>query len=1297
MKWLGFSARLVLSTILIFQLSVGQTLAAAGDGSTGKANTYSIHDQYVLKLISTSEQVESGEFFKQDIKNFDIFQLTGQRIEIYNKNGGIINSFSLDDHRVEKPVISITNLRPRYNSKTRELVFEGKRGAQPDGSGGLLVARHIIPNVDLVAMDRDAEMLIFVDSKGRLHAIDMGYVITQVFSTPIPIFKNLWSPSKDLTLTSENTRAQFLTRGVEPTRSEINPAESVVPLDKNGNVDYQAGDLLVRYYEGQTEKVLGSFSRQVTADFMKQGWAFIAALRSVISPDKEILDFYKQNENRIEDIIRERADAIYEQSQKFLSPIDHIGIEQLKNLASRIDALEGVKTRPNDRFTYEEWREEYNKIKETASDAQKLEFLARQASELSENAVTEERKALYRQLYTKWLADAEAQQRLNTPEGHARGWQATLELAPRDNPLSSKGEKPAKLISERAAEWRIIGTSVAAVTAYLAGAFAYTGFEVLQQFQVLTFIYEHMYPDVMKDMIYRIPLSQHVFAWVALIPGIISSSYLFGRTLDVIAKAYKNSNTAFGAFIRDTQRVWGSSMADFQRVTSAGLRAYSYLVYPYLREIIEKTLRQRAFLSAYEHGINPFRRINRNSEVGKALGLERSEFVGLSNPFAEMKPLDYAKRAVDPTGVFILNNEAVNTTERKQRIQSALEQQNVRLQSLAWMLATLVVSNKSGIDPATLLQVSETRATPEDLRAIFNDPKKQREWELLSSEIEKDLRSRNALSIRQEVSSLSPEKIAEFYAAAQEAADKISKQSEFRQNVALRWKKVKSAPMNAFNFLFLQNGRSDALFLRSLVADRFVSNQVNQEFRYDHLMVVLVSAFIGKRADLSNPSKLSAEAGGFMWTSHEHNYDMVMNTFAHFFVSGASLALVFQKLRALEETRYMPKETLTYTSDPRKEGLLRGIGNWLSFGYGEREKDFGRDDRAERTNLFQKGVNYAYNFGTQGDIGGIMVKRVFKRLNTIQAGLSLAVTFRTIIGGQDFVTAMSAWALMFMAGHWFYGWIWDPIQRGNQMIEERISRNDREFEAAKFKIHRGLKENDIELVQKGYDEMRALYEKHNPKVIQQLKAIAETEFNNQLREAYGERATVEPSSQNEFLGIYAKLAAAKKAGNEAEFKRGIELLRKTLIEKQGYDRAEVAKLNAQSILEFSLSNAPVYTHPNKFLSDIFTITGGFATTVMYLPLSIMLFDPNALAPLNLTKWAFISTGLYFAAWAAFGRTPWLFYEKVYKNVAARFEAKRATLVNSTSPNRTSRAEATQRAATRPSQSITRTCSQLFAN
>lgn len=1237
MKLLKLTARLVLSFVIVFQISFGQAIAASGDGSRPlNTGSYTSADPYALNLLKVADQIESGEFFKQDAKAFDVFGLLDQRVEIYSGNSRdnkIVGTYSLNDHRIEKPVLAYTSLKPRYNLATKELVFEASRGAQADGENGTLVARHIIPNVDIVAMTHDNEMLVFVDSKGKLHVIDMGYVITQVFSNPIPTFKKIWESQQNLNLQPRQVRAEFITRGVQP--PNINTEETVVPLNRNGEMEFSAGDLLVRYTEGGAEKILGIFSRQVTYDRIREGSALISSLSALITPDKEIIEFYQKNEHRFEELIKAKADRLEAAAQMF-NPLQNFDVEQLKTLSGRLNSIESdYKPAAVDKFTLNEWVKEYEALKKTASDSERLQYFAKRAAVLQDSAVGEDLKKLYRDGYNQFLADLEAQKRLQSQEGLASSWQILTDREERHNPFvkKEKVEKEKVQSSERATEWKIIGTATAATVAYLSGAFLYTGSETLQQIQLISWIYDHTYTEVMKDLVYRIPLAKSVLAWIAVIPLALSTSILFGKTINVLGNFYKNSNSKIGVFVRDLQKVWGSSMKDMQRIISAGMRAYSFIVYPYLRVAIETMLRQKSFLSAYENGLNPFRRVSKNSELGKELGLNKSEYVGINSQVA--------------------GKSLADATERKKQIQSALALQNKRVDALAWVLATLVVSEKSGIDPATLLQVSEQRVTPEQIRAIFNDPTKQREWELLSTEIKKDLMSKNALTLKQEVSSLSPEKIAEFYLAAKDAAAKISAQSEFKQKAALRWKKMKTAPVDTMNFLLLENGKSDALFLRSIVTDKFVSTQVNQEFRNDHIMVVLMSAFFGDRADLSKPKSLTAESGGFMWTSHEHNYDMVLNTFAHFFVSGASLALVFQKLRPLQETKYLPQETFNLMSDMRQESLFTGVKNWISFGYNERAKDFGRDDVEKNPGLLKKGLNYAYNLGTEADIGGIMVKRVHKRLNTIQAGLTLALVFRTVIGGLDPVMALQAWALMFMAGHWFYGWVWDPVQRGNQMIDDRIERHNKEFLEAKLNISRGLKESNMEMVERGYVQMRELYEKYNPRAVEQLMNTLDDSMNRALSKGRAAqtmriREAQLTGEQREYLGILAKLAKANK-GDDREFNETLQLLRNVLVNKQGYDATEVAKLNAQSLLEFSLSNPPVYTHSSKFLSEIFTIGAGALTTLMYLPLSIMLFDPAALAPANLTKWLLISTGLYGIAWASLGRTPWLYYEKVYTN------------------------------------------------
>lgn len=1244
--------RYALTFVIIFEISLGNTLAIAGDGNKPSSNGYSNVDKYAINLLNAADQIESGEFFKQDPKAFDVFNLVDQRVEIYSGNtrdNKLVSTISLNDHRIEKPTLAYTSLKPRYNMKTRELVFEASRGAQVDGSGGTVVARHVIPNVDIVGMVHDNEMLLFLDRKGKLHAVDMGYVITQVFQNPIPTFRKIWESQVDLNLESKDVRLEFITRGVLP--PNINIGDGVAPLNKNGEMQFSAGDLLIRYNLNGQEKVMGIFSRQVTYDRIREGSALISSLSSWITPDKQIVEFFSKNEQRFEEIIKEKANALTAASEVF-NPLKNIDINQLKTLSGRIDSIEGeYKTAPVDRFTMNEWVKEYEQLKKTATDTEKLEYFAKRAHALQDTAVGDDIKKLYREGYNKFLADAEANKRLNSSEGLATSWQLLTDQAPRQDPFAKVGKVKAekKPSSDKATEWKIIGAVSAGTVAYLSGAFMYTGFESLQSIQIISWIYDNMYTEVMKDLTYRIPLSKSVLAWVAVIPVALSTSMFFGKVIDLLSIANKNKDTKFAVFIRDLQKVWGGSMKEMQRIVSAGMRAYSFIVYPYLRVLIENVLRQKSLLSAYENGLNPFKRISKNSELGKELGLSKTEYLGLNNP---MKP------------------NLTAATDKKKQIQSQLTLQKKRVEALAWVLATIAVSEKSGIDPATLLQVSESRVTPDQIRAIFNDPKKQREWELLSDEIKKDLTTKNALTLKQEVNSLSPQKIAEYYLAAQESAAKISAMSEFKQKAAIRWKKMKTSPVDSLNFLLLENGKSDAMFLRSLVTDKFVSNQVNQEFRTDHLMVVLISAFIGDRAKMNNPKSLTAQSDGFMWTSHEHNYDMVLNTFAHFFIAGASLALVFQRLRPQQETNYLPKENFELASNYRKESLTTGFKNWLSFGYNDKEN--------KTQTSWKKPIEYMYNLGTEADIGGIMVKRVKKRLNTIQAGLTLALVFRTAIGGLDPVMALQAWALMFMAGHWFYGWVWDPVQRGNQMIDERIEKQNREFLEAKLNISRGIKESNMEMVERGYEQMTKLFEKYNPGAIDQLKKA----LNSGLGKAAGvNKVGLNLSGdQREYLGILAKLAKSNKQNNQAEFDQALNLLRQVLVEKQGYSKEEVMKLNAQSLLEFSLSNPPVYTHSNKFLSEFFTLFAGGMTTFLYLPLSIMMFDPNALSPENLTKWFFISTGLYATAWAMFGKTPWLYYEKVYNKVKAKLstpradklESKGSSILDSFKPKKTDR-------------------------
>lgn len=1205
--------------IIIFQLSIGNVIASPADGSRRGQNVNS--DSYVLNILSFSNELESGELFNKDPKAFDVFKLADQRVEIYQK-GKVAAEFSLNDHRIDKPTLSYTKLTPRYNPETKELIFEASRGQNNQGEGGVLVARHIIPNVDMVAMNHDKEILSFVDSEGKLHAIDMGYVISQVFNNPIPTFRNLWAAQNNIRLSRGNVELSYITRGVRPVSDELS-AEAVVPRNKNGEVEFTAGDLLVRYTDGSGEKLLGVFSRQVTYKKIQEGSSLLSIFGALLSPTQETTKFFAQNQALLESIVQTNSESVMK-ALNASSPLQNIEVGQLKTLLSRVQSIEFFSENRFDKFTQAEWNADYKRYKEISTDTAKLEFLAKHAHLLQEKAVGDEYKKIYADAITDFLGDLESQKRIAQPDGLAKSWQVLTEPAS-DNDLFAKKDRANKAKqteSGRKAEWKFIGVVAAGLATYLGGAMVIPNVEAFQQISAISWIYEHIYTDVMKDASYKYPLSYSILSLVGIWPAALALSLAFEKTLKAVNHTFKNSNSALALFVRDFQRTWGE-LSDWQRIISLGMRAYSFVVFPYVRVAVESLMQQKAFFSAYENGINPLKRIPKDSELARKVGLEKGGFVGLNNPLAR-------------------GEKKIAEVEKKKAVQSELAMQKQRLESLSWMLATMAVAEKSGIDPASLLQVSENKATPEQIKEIFSNPEKQRKAELINQAVLDQLKESKSLAELSDIKQLSPEKIAEYYLAAKEAAEKINAQSAIAQKAKLRWKKIKAAPVNALNFLFLENGKADAKFLRSIITNNFVSNQVKQEFRNDHLMVVLLTAFVGDRADLSNPKSLTADRNGFLFTSHEHNYDMAINTFAHFFVSGASLALVFQKLRALQETNYLPKEDFEFMSRQREEGFLRGLKSWFTVDYANRE------DKPK--NPLKRGVHFMYHVGTEADFGGIMVKRVSKRLSTIQAGVTMAVVLRTMVGGQDLGTAMSAWALMFIAGHWFYGWVWDPVQRGNQMTEERIEKLDRELKEHRFELSRALKESDWERADRAYQKIVRLYEKFNAKDVGRLKALLQTEL--------GKITPTKPNtlapSEMQYLGLIARLAKANHDKNQPEFDRTIELLRKVIVEKQGYDKAEVAKLNAQSILEFTRTNPPIYTHPNKFLSEFFTWNGAVWSTYLYIPLSIMLFSAEDLSVQSLVKWLFISTGLYASAWALLGRTPWLAYEKAYKKVSARF-------------------------------------------
>lgn len=240
------------------------------------------------------------------------------------------------------------------------------------------------------------------------------------------------------------------------------------------------------------------------------------------------------------------------------------------------------------------------------------------------------------------------------------------------------------------------------------------------------------------------------------------------------------------------------------------------------------------------------------------------------------------------------------------------------------------------------------------------------------------------------------------------------------------------------------------------------------------------------------------------------------------------MALVFQKVKPRVAANYAPIEDYRFESKPRQQGLWSATKDWMT--------------------VFNP---------IKSDLGGIVIKRFAKRFTTMTAGITLMAILRVGIWDQPVEVAFMAWSFNFIAAQWFFGWIWDPVQRGNQMEGERLEETQEKLKVARRKINRG----DLE---EGRNELIVLYKNYNPQVLKLF---------------------------------------------------------------------DLSKMSKNELLFISVDQPPVFTMANKWLSWITTWTAAVGSTVLAIPLSVILMDEKLLrAPETWYKWIPISIALYTASY-----------------------------------------------------------------
>jgi len=1129
-----------------------------------------------LNLAEQIDEIESGSLKNKPLKDFDLFKLADQSITVFNKSGEN-KTYQLNDYTVNLPQVVYTDLKIYFDETKKTLVFEALVGTNKNGENGTVVARQVIPNMDIAGLVRDEEIITLIDKSGKIHAIDFGYVVDQLFKSPIPVFQNLWEPLTNQNLNTQKIKLQYLTLGTRPFTDQEIKETSILPLDPQGKPRIKAGDLSVEIIDEktQTRELVGVFSRSVMHEQMATGAQQLQLMSLLLNPDNEkiqlamgIINDIEKNENiaKNQDLNPESMPLVI---KKVFQQLKTTQIESLKNV-TQIHNQKKMRTTGD--LSLPSWRRDFETISQN---------LKNQNPDIDETLMAK-----------------------NWPQG----------VKPLDNsPLLQEKNQPSRItkmlsgLQEQKNLNRLSALFSGASITYLGLPYAIDHYATLEQIKTLSWIYTHFYPAILKDSLYRTPLLLSTVSLIAIWPITVAISSIAGKAFQTMSDRLQNSKSVFAQRIRDIAKTWGP-LNNWQRITTYGLRMYAWLMYPYWR-VVSTMLRQKTFFTALENGVNPFTLVKKNSDLGKRFQIDQDTRIGLNSVFANQKTIE------DKT---YLNSALI----------SAQAEERKKLENMSWALATLIVSEKNGYDPATFALIAGRKIAidQQQIQNILSDPQIKAQWEITADQL---LNQYLKLSESNEmIRKLSDaELLTRMHQTAQEISDKIQKQPDIiRKMQSLRLKFKTKA--RAFNQAALKIGLEEHQVLKSTFVNEDIAKQVKQEFTIDHLMVVLIVGFYGDRADFSNPQQLAADPNGVLWTSQAHWNDIFLNTFAHFFVSGSNMVLVLQKMKAQMAQSYRPIEDYLYVSRERTEPFFTGTKNWL------------------------KEVSNPMN----ADLGSVMLKRFSKKFKTFTAGLTMSLGIRTALQtstlgfAKAFSIASHAYVFNFFAAYWYYGYIWEPIQVGNMLESKRIEKQNETLKQARFDLSQGN-------FQKGASELLKLYFDNNPEdlknlELQMLQLINESDFKKAVLQKKSLRLdSIE--QENYYFGLLTQLAIAQKNNNADKIELAKNSLIKLLAQDQMLNSNQLAELSSEGLLMFSVAHPPVYTSAHKTISWLTTWIGAVGSTILAIPLSVVLTTDSLMSdPVFIGKWMTASLTLYGVSYMVLSKKMILKYIDFYKTKVA---------------------------------------------
>jgi hypothetical protein len=340
----------------------------------------------------------------------------------------------------------------------------------------------------------------------------------------------------------------------------------------------------------------------------------------------------------------------------------------------------------------------------------------------------------------------------------------------------------------------------------------------------------------------------------------------------------------------------------------------------------------------------------------------------------------------------------------------------------------------------------------------------------------------------------------------------------------------------------------------------------------------------------------------------------------------ARMSLVYQTLQPVTDSSYDPIENISLQGVEKAEGVFKGVTSWI-IGAG---------------NVHE--ANY----------GGIFMKSLSRTFKTIQANLIMSLTARMVFGGQAFGAALPAFAYGVIWGTWQYGWLWEPINRGNQMYAERLDGLKAKLTNAKEKVSKGLRLNNETVTLEGTRELMELYTKSDP-VLEDTSTMIE-HLETALANLTPEQIKAFRAEVKQATDLQMQLRRALRTGDENSMAQARAAVQAFSNDTGQLNTLALVQLSAIRLLEHSLKTPPYAVRPLPSIEWITTGVGAFVTTLWATSMSVMTFRPDVPWSEKLIEAGLLSVGLYAATY--YGQKGLAVLVKKYDAYKARVQDER---------------------------------------